>query len=169
MCYSAEAWSLYDAYVREFGPDIEMREFWEVYLDRDEKYRIRQKHSDGPRIPKGMDLNFLRPKTELEQKIHALIQERAATRITECEQELFKHDQRADQRPAERVVNSTGISTPTPAVLASQSARRPLFRMALSVRPGGAFRPESLLNRLCSQNRTPGGGSGKFQQTFCFS
>ena len=32
MCYSAEAWSLYDAYKREFGADIDIKAFWELYL-----------------------------------------------------------------------------------------------------------------------------------------
>lgn len=40
MCYSAEAWTLYTSYVDEFGADIDIREFWEVYLKRDEAYRV---------------------------------------------------------------------------------------------------------------------------------
>ena len=68
MCYSAEAWMLYDDYVKEFGADIDIKAFWEIYLERDEKYRIRKKLSDGTKIPKGMDLNFKRPKSELERK-----------------------------------------------------------------------------------------------------
>ncbi len=35
MCYSAEAWSLYDNYAREFGADIDIKAFWEIYLERD--------------------------------------------------------------------------------------------------------------------------------------
>lgn len=69
MCYSAEAWTLYDNYVKEFGAEIDIEEFWKVYLQRDEKYRIRKKMSDGTKIPKGMDLNFLPPKSELEKRI----------------------------------------------------------------------------------------------------
>ncbi|MGN6111740.1 MAG: SOS response-associated peptidase family protein [Luteimonas sp.] len=94
MCYSAEAWTLYKAYIDEFGADIDIKAFWELYLDRDEKYRIRKRASDAPKIPKGMDLNFLHPKTELEEKIHALIQEWNATRVSESEQELFKQVKR---------------------------------------------------------------------------
>ena len=30
MCYSAEAWTLYDAYVKEFGADIDIKAFWEI-------------------------------------------------------------------------------------------------------------------------------------------
>lgn len=94
MCYSAEAWSLYKAYVDEFGADIDIKAFWELYLGRDEKYRIRKKLSDGTKLPKGMDLNFLQPKSELEQQIHALIQEWNDRKIFESEQELFKQVKR---------------------------------------------------------------------------
>lgn len=75
MCYSAEAWTLYKQYADEFGADIDIKAFWELYLGPDEKYRIRHKLSDGTKIPKGMDLNFLPPKSELERKIQDLISE----------------------------------------------------------------------------------------------
>lgn len=73
MYYSAEAWTLYDGYVKRFGADIDIKAFWELYLGREERYRVRNKLSDGTKIPKGMDLNFLRPKTELERKIQDLV------------------------------------------------------------------------------------------------
>ena len=73
MCYSAEAWTLYDGYVKEFGADIDIEEFWKLYLGREERYRIRKKASDGTKIPKGMDLNFLRPRTDLERKVQDLL------------------------------------------------------------------------------------------------
>lgn len=94
MCYSAEAWTLYDAYVREFGAEIDMKAFWELYLGRDEKYRIRKKLSDGTKIPKGMDLNFLRPKTELERKIQDLIAEWNGRKLAESEVELAAQEAR---------------------------------------------------------------------------
>lgn len=90
MCYSAECHALYDTYVKEFGADIDIEEFWKLYLHRDEKYRIRRKQSDGPRIPKGMDLNFLRPRTELERKIQDLVGEWNGYKLTESEAELAK-------------------------------------------------------------------------------
>ena len=107
MCYSAEAWSLYDAYVKEFGADIDMREFWEVYLHRDEAYRKRAKSADIPKIPKGMDLAFLHPKTELEQKIHDLIQEWNGRKISESEQELFKQVKRVADAERKLAVKET--------------------------------------------------------------
>lgn len=94
MCYSAEAWTLYKAYVDQFGADIDIRQFWSLYLQRDESYRARGRASDAPRIPKGMDLNFLHPKGEQEQQIHGLIDAWNAQRISESEQELFKQAKR---------------------------------------------------------------------------
>ena len=94
MCYSAECWTLYDAYVREFGAEIDIKAFWELYLDRDEKYRIRHKLSDGTKIPKGMDLNFLRPKSELERKIQDLIGEWNGRKLAESEAEFAKQHKR---------------------------------------------------------------------------
>lgn len=90
MCYSAEAWALYDGYVKEFGADIDIKAFWELYLGREEKYRIRKKQSDGHKIPKGVDLNFLRPKTELERKIQDLVAEWNGRKLAESEAELEK-------------------------------------------------------------------------------
>lgn len=94
MCYSAEAWTLYDGYVREFGADIDIKAFWELYLGREEKYRIRKKQSDGHKIPKGMDLNFLRPKSELERKIQDLVAEWNGRKLAESEAELDKQRER---------------------------------------------------------------------------
>lgn len=94
MCYSAECWALYDGYVKEFGADIDIKEFWTIYLDRDEKYRIRKKLSDGTKIPKGMDLNFLRPKTELERKIQDLIAEWNGYKLADSEAELERQRER---------------------------------------------------------------------------
>ncbi len=94
MCYSAEAWTLLDAFKKETGAEIDMKAFWELYLGRDEKYRIRKKQTDGHKIPKGLDQNFQDPKTDLERKIHDLIKVWNQTRITESEQELFKQAKR---------------------------------------------------------------------------
>lgn len=90
MCYSAEAWELFNGYTREFGADIDIEEFWKLYLGRDEKYRIRKKLSDGTKIPKGMDLNFLRPRSELEREIQNLIAEWNGRKLAESEDELEK-------------------------------------------------------------------------------
>ena len=92
----AEAWTLYDGYVKEFGVDIEIKELWKMYLGRKEKYRIRKKASDGTKIPKGMDLNFLRPRTDLERKVQDLIAEWNGRKLGESEDELAKQVARLD-------------------------------------------------------------------------
>ena len=94
MCYSAEVWTLYDAYVRQFSANIDIKSFWNLYLAREEKYRTLQRQSAGPRIPKGLDLNFLRPRSELERKIQDLIGEWNGRKLAESEAELAKQEQR---------------------------------------------------------------------------
>ncbi|MBJ6983972.1 SOS response-associated peptidase family protein [Luteimonas sp. MC1750] len=107
MCYSAEAWTLYDSYVATFGADIDIKAFWELYLGRDEAYRVRQKLSDGTKIPKGMDLNFLRPKTELERNIQDLIGEWNGRKLAESEAELAKQQARLEAAEAKLATKPT--------------------------------------------------------------
>ena len=107
MCYSAEAWSLYDGYVKEFGADVDMKAFWKLYLERDEKYRIRNKLSDGTKIPKGMDLNFLRPRTETERKIQDLVGEWNGRKLSASVDELAKQEARFAAAEAKLAVKET--------------------------------------------------------------
>lgn len=94
MCYSAEAWMLFDGYVKQFGADIDIRAFWELYLGRDEKYRVRHKLSDGTKIPKGVDLNFRQPRTPLERNIQDLIGTWNGYKLADAESELAKQQTR---------------------------------------------------------------------------
>ena len=107
MCYSAEAWMLYDDYVKEFGADIDIKAFWEIYLERDEKYRIRKKLSDGTKIPKGMDLNFKRPKSELERNIQDLIAEWNGRKLADSESKLAKQEERLAAAEAKLAMKET--------------------------------------------------------------
>lgn len=107
MCYSAEAWTLLQAYVQETGAEIDMKAFWELYLGREERYRVRGKASDAPKIPKGLDLNFLNPRTEQEAQIHAAILEWNARKVTESEQELFKQAKRLADAERKLAVKET--------------------------------------------------------------
>ena len=107
MCYSAEAWTLYDGYVKEFGADIDIEEFWKLYLGREERYRIRKKASDGTKIPKGMDLNFLRPRTDLERKVQDLIAEWNGRKLAESKEELAKQVARLDAAESKLAVKET--------------------------------------------------------------
>ncbi|GAB3513268.1 SOS response-associated peptidase family protein [Pseudoxanthomonas daejeonensis] len=107
MCYSAEAWELFSAFTKEFGADIDIEEFWKLYLGREEKYRIRKKMSDGTKIPKGMDLNFLRPRTDTERKIQDLIAEWNGRKLADAEDELAKQQARLDTAVAKLAVKET--------------------------------------------------------------
>ncbi|KGM57472.1 hypothetical protein N799_05215 [Lysobacter arseniciresistens ZS79] len=107
MCYSAEAWTLLRDFIQETGAEIDMKSFWELYLGRDEAYRIRNKMTDGHKIPKGLDLNFLHPKSDLEQKIHDLIAEWNGRKVSESEQELFKQVKRLADAERKLAVKET--------------------------------------------------------------
>ena len=107
MCYSAECWALYDGYVKEFGADIDIKAFWELYLGRDEKYRIRHKLSDGTKIPKGVDLNFRQPRSELERKVQDLIGEWNGRKLAESEAELAAQEARLATAQAKLAIKET--------------------------------------------------------------
>ena len=107
MCYSAEAWTLYDQYVKRFGADIDIRAFWELYLRREDRYRVRNKLSDGTKIPKGMDLNFLLPKTEVERRIQDLIGTWNGRKLAESEVELEKQKARLQAAEAKLATKPT--------------------------------------------------------------
>ena len=87
MCYSAEAWTLLDNFRKETGSEIDIKAFWEIYLRRDEAYRVRKPAKFTPKIPKGMDLNFLPPKSDLERQIQELISEWNGRKLAESEAE----------------------------------------------------------------------------------
>lgn len=107
MCYSAGALALYDGYVKEFGADIDIKAFWELYLGRNEKYRIRHKLSDGTKIPKGVDLNFRQPRSELERKIQDLIGEWNGRKLAESEAELAAQEARLATAQAKLAIKET--------------------------------------------------------------
>jgi len=107
MCYSAEAWTLFDAFVQETGAEIDMKAFWELYLERDERYRIRKKASDGHKIPKGLDRNFMRPATEQERAIQNLIGVWNGRKLAESEDELVKQRERLATAEAKQAVKPT--------------------------------------------------------------
>lgn len=107
MCYSAEAWTLLQAYVQETGAEIDIKAFWELYLGREERYRVRKKASDGLKIPKGLDRNFMRPATERERAIQDLIGQWNGRKLAESEDELAKQRERLATAEAKLAVKET--------------------------------------------------------------
>ncbi|MGY4516283.1 SOS response-associated peptidase family protein [Lysobacter sp. HA18] len=96
MCFSAQCWQAFDAYVREFGAVIDIHEFAQLYGFRKETRKAK--------IPKGMDRNFDHPKSDLEREIKALIDDWTSEQAAVQEQELFKQIKRLND--AERTLKS---------------------------------------------------------------
>jgi putative SOS response-associated peptidase YedK len=100
MCYSAEVWADYRKYLRQFpGSVLSIRDFVELY--------VRRRSDPKMKLPKGMDLAFLEPKTPEEQQIKTLIDEYNASLITESEQELFKQVKRLADAERKLAVKET--------------------------------------------------------------
>lgn len=96
MCYSAQVRASYKRYVREFGADVSIKQFFRLYWDRSQGAKIR--------IPKAVDAAFAEPETDEERKIKALIDAYDAEQASKLEQELFK--QRKRLADAERTLRS---------------------------------------------------------------
>lgn len=88
MCYSAQVWENYRSYVRAYGADISIDEFFELYVKR------AQLGGTAVKIPKGMDVPFLSPDSPIERDIQALIADFNLGEVTKAEQELFKQRKR---------------------------------------------------------------------------
>lgn len=102
MCYSAMVQEDYAKYVRNWGADVSIKEFFELYYKRREM---------GASIPKGMDANFINPKTDDERAIRALIDEYNAATATKLETELFSQKQRLNAATRALQVKTTKKAT----------------------------------------------------------
>jgi putative SOS response-associated peptidase YedK len=96
MCYSAQVRADYHKYVREWGADIDIKEFVRMYWEQQQGAKLR--------IPKAMDAAFANPQTDDERKIKALIDEYHAEQIGKLEQEIFA--QRKRLADAERTLQA---------------------------------------------------------------
>jgi len=94
MCYSAECKQQYNAYVEDFGANISLRDFYQLYLKRQQLPLMK--------IAKGMDANFEHPKNDKERAIHSLIAQYNAAQAAKMEQDLFA--QRKRLADAERIL-----------------------------------------------------------------
>ena len=101
MCYSAQVWADYRLYVRQYGAELDIKEFYELFWRRDSDSRIK--------IPKAMEAAFAEPKNEAEKQIKSAIDAFAAEQTVKLEQDLFK--QRKRLADSERVL----LSKPTKA------------------------------------------------------
>lgn len=86
MCYSAQVWADYRRYVRDYGADLSIKEFFDLFW--------RRKGDSKIKIPKAMEAAFAEPSTQLERDIKALVDEFAGDQATKFEQEIFKQRKR---------------------------------------------------------------------------
>ncbi|ADG20419.1 protein of unknown function DUF159 [Paraburkholderia atlantica] len=96
MCYSAQIEGDYRKYVKEFGADIGLREFAQLYFERSKSKKVK--------IPKAVDAAFADPQNEIEREIKTLIDEFNLQQTAALEQELFK--QRSRLADAERALQT---------------------------------------------------------------
>ena len=96
MCYSAQVWADYRLYVRQYGAELDIKEFYELFWRRSRDSKIK--------IPKAMEAAFAEPKTEAEQQIKSAIDAFSTAQTVKLEQGLFK--QRKRLADAERVLQS---------------------------------------------------------------
>src|SRR5437762_529784 len=86
MCYSAQIVAGYQKYVREYGADVSVREFVQLYWDRGQGVKIK--------TPKAMDAAFATFEGADGQRIRELVAAFDAEQATKLEQELFKQRKR---------------------------------------------------------------------------
>jgi putative SOS response-associated peptidase YedK len=86
MCYSALVQADYRRFKREFGAQLDLKAFHELFW--------RRRSNPDILIPKSMEQAFLNPQSDLEAEIKGWIEEHAITRGIELEQDLFKQRQR---------------------------------------------------------------------------
>lgn len=96
MCYSAQIRAEYRQFCRMFGGELSLRAFSKLYFERQSDPKIK--------IPKAVDAMFLKPETDEEREIKALIDGFNAGQATKLEQDLFK--QRKRLADAERTLQT---------------------------------------------------------------
>ena len=65
MCYSAQILDSYEKYVRNWGADISLRDFHQIYFLR--------RSTPSIRIPKAIDAWFAQPRNDDERQIKTMI------------------------------------------------------------------------------------------------
>jgi hypothetical protein len=101
MCYSAQILASYKRYVREWGADVSIKQFFRLYWLRSQGAKIK--------IPKAMDAAFSEPDTDEERQIAEMISAHNAEQALKLEQELFK--QRKRLADAERTLQTKTTKT----------------------------------------------------------
>lgn len=92
MCYSAQVWSNYRKYVREFRAKIGIKQFFNIFIRRHKGSKFM--------IPRGIENAFADPQTDEEREIWGMVLEHRRLLSAKFEEELFT--QRARLVEAER-------------------------------------------------------------------
>jgi putative SOS response-associated peptidase YedK len=110
MCYSAQIWADYRRYIRAFGAELDIEEFYELFWRRTIDPKVK--------IPKAMDTAFAEPRTDAELKIKSAIDTFAAAETVKLEQGVFEQRKRlADAertlqtKPTKAAANNQRIAT----------------------------------------------------------
>ncbi|PMS38106.1 putative SOS response-associated peptidase YedK [Trinickia symbiotica] len=103
MCYSAQIKADYRKFLRTFGARIDLREFVQLYWEREQGRAIS--------IPKAIDALFDEPQTNEEQRIKEMIARFNKAQAAKLEQEIFK--QRARLADAERSLQAKATKAAT--------------------------------------------------------
>lgn len=98
MCYSAQIRQDFDRFVREYGAEIDIATFVQLYWERHEGARIK--------TTKAMDVTFQRAQSEEGKQVRSWIEEYDRAEAARLEQEIFK--QRKRLADAERTL---GVKT----------------------------------------------------------
>lgn len=92
MCYSAQVWADYRSYVRDFGAEIDIKEFYETF--------VRRAQGDPISMPRAMEDAFGDPQTDDERRVKQLIDEYRQGQRTKLQEDAFA--QRTRLADAER-------------------------------------------------------------------
>lgn len=110
MCYSAQIEADYRRYVRDFGAELDIKEFYELFWRRLGEPKIK--------IPKAMAAAFAETVTDAELKIREAIDSFAASETVKLEQMMFEQRKRlADAertlqtKPTKAAANNQRIAT----------------------------------------------------------
>ena len=110
MCYSAQIKASYAKYVRAWGADISIREFYRLYWLRSQGAKVR--------IPKAIDAWFASPANDDERQIRDLIEAWNVSEAGRLEAELFTQKQRLNkavrtlaEKPTKKAAEDQRIAT----------------------------------------------------------
>ena len=110
MCYSAQVWADFRRYIRAFGAELDIKEFYELFWRRTTDPKVK--------IPKAMEAAFAEPRTDAELKIRSAIDTFAAAETVKLEQSVFEQRKRlADAerslqtKPTKAAANNQRIAT----------------------------------------------------------